>query len=243
MHVPDGYAALGRETADAVVRADAREAIAAALDAGTLYDFAAARATRTMQGRVPAYAVRLATGLEVVVRHNVHGGAFARLTGDRFLAPTRAPLELATSLRLRDAGIPTPAVVAIVRYPAGGPFERADVATELVPDAVDLAHVLLHEPAMHDAAGHATAALLRALAAAGARHADINIKNVLLSRAAGRVVAHVLDVDRVTFHAPGSAAVAGRNAARFVRSARKWRERFGAPISEAWLESVVRHAR
>lgn len=241
MHA-DGYVAVQRGAARALVRADAVDAIAEPLASGTLYDFARRRASRTLHGRAPAYTVPLRDGLHVVVRHNTHGGAFAWLTGDRFLAPTRAPLELDRSRRLIDAGIPTPAIVAIVRYAAGGPFERADVATEEIAPASDLAHVMVHEPALHDAAAHATGALLRALARAGAHHADINIKNVLLQRTNDGLRAYILDVDRVSFPRQDGVEVGARNWARFIRSARKWREKHGAAIDEPWLETVRRVA-
>ena len=236
---PDGYVAFLCGGARAVARADVVDAVQNALGSMTLHEHACRRADRVLHGRAPTFAFALRDDVRVVVRHNTHGGALARFTGDRFLAPTRAPLELATSLRLIAAGVPTPAVVAIVRYPAGGPFERADVATAEVPSAMDLAHVLVHEPTLHEQAARATAELLRALAAAGARHADLNIKNVLLQPVGDSLRAWVLDVDRVTFHTAGSTEVRLRNWARFTRSARKWRDRFGAPISEAWLQSIA----
>lgn len=236
--LPGGYVPLHFNGAHAVVRADAAEAIHAALAAGTLFEFAARHPERrALAGRGVAYAIPLTPLLHLVVRHNRHGGLLAPLTGDRFLAPTRAPHELATSVRLRSAGVPTPEVVATVRYPAGGPFERADVATAEVRGARDLAAVLMHEPALHAPAAAATGALLGALARVGAHHGDINIKNVLLAGSAGGLRAYVLDVDRVTFRAPGE-RVAARNWGRFERSARKWRERHGAPVTDDWLATV-----
>ena len=240
MSAPEGYVTLRRGIAKSVVRADALLEVDRALAAGTLHDFARAMADRTLHGRVPAYVCRLRDDLRVVVRHNTHGGAFARITGDRFLAPTRAPLELATSLRLIAAGVPTPPIVAIVRYAAGGPFERSDVATEEIVDATDLAHVMTQAPVRHAAAAQATADLLRALAHAGAHHADLNIKNVLLQPTAAGLRAFVLDVDRVTFHERDGSQVHARNWARLLRSARKWRALHDAPISEEWLATVER---
>lgn len=240
MKVPEGYVRLRRGIANAIVRADALLEVDRALASGTLHDFARVMADRELRGRAPAYVCRLRNDLRVVVRHNTHGGAFARLTGDRFLAPTRAPLELAASLRLIAAGVPTPPIVAIVRYAAGGPLERSDVATEEIGDATDLAHVMTQEPARHEDAARATAELLRALAQAGARHADLNIKNVLLQRTAAGLRAFVLDVDRVTFHERDRAEVHDRNWARLLRSARKWRALHGAAISDEWLEAVKR---
>lgn len=236
---PGGYVALRHGSGQAVVRSDAAAGVHRALAAGTLHGFAAAHPDRrALQGRMAAYAIPLDDGPRVVVRHNTHGGLLAPLTGDRFLAPTRAPLELATALRLQAAGVATPPVVAIVRYHAGGPFERADVATEEIADAVDLAAVMLHQPAMHAAAAEATAGLLGSLAAAGAHHADLNIKNVLLEPHGTAFRALVLDVDRVRFPGGDPARVAARNWARFERSATRWRTRFGAPISAAWLEAA-----
>ena len=238
MSVPEGYVRLRRGIANAVVRADSFLEIDRALASATLHDFARVAADRVLRGRAPAYVCRLRDDLRIVVRHNTHGGAFARLTGDRFLAPTRAPLELATSLRLIAAGVPTPPIVAIVRYAAGGPLERSDVATEEIGDATDLAHVMTQEPERREDAARATADLLRALAHAGARHADLNIKNVLLQRTAAGLRAFVLDVDRVTFHERASTDVRDRNWARLLRSARKWRTLHGAQISDEWLEAV-----
>lgn len=237
---PPGYVIRRRAGVRAIIREDAADAIAEILVWGTLHHFASDHPLRQeLQGRRPVFAVPLAdSGLRIVVRHNHHGGLLAPLTGDRFLAPTRAPLELDVSRRLAAAQVPTPSVVAIVRYPAGGPFERADVATEEVPDARDLATVMREAPDDHAAAADATAELLRALAGCGAVHADLNLKNVLLQRREGGFRAHVLDVDRVSFHDPRDPKVPARNWARFARSARKWREQHGVPIPDAWLARV-----
>lgn len=238
--IPSGYVPLHQGGAHAIVRADAAEALHRALSEGTLHDFAASvPGRRELQGRGVAYAVPLMPGLRVVVRHNRHGGFLARLTGDRFLAPTRAPVELEASLRLAAAGVPTPSVIATVRYPAGSIFERADVATEEVTGALDLAALMRGHPELHEAAALAVAHLLDALADAGAHHEDLNLKNVLVSGGCGPLEAWVLDVDRVTFASPGSRQVRNRNWKRFTRSARKWRARWGAPVSEEWLERVA----
>jgi hypothetical protein len=67
----------------------------------------------------------------------------------------------------------------------------------------------------------------------GARHHDLNVKNVLLRHAPrGGLEAMVLDVDRVEFLRVGDAVAAG-NAARLIRSARKWKAERGAAISDA----------
>ena len=245
MNVPPGYERLLQTHAVAVARSDAITAIRQALvgsdgTRNTLHEFAArAPESRALRGRGTAWATRLPGGTRVVVRHNQHGGLFAPLTGDRFLAPTRAPHELAVSLTLRAKEIATPEVVAYVLYPPGGIFQRSDVATAEIEGGRDLADVLERTTGgARDLALRATGTLVGALSGAGARHHDLNAKNVLI--AAG--VAYVLDVDRVTLdHRPESALEL--NLARLTRSLHKWRAQFGVNVTEAEIASVAERAR
>ena len=237
--VPAGYVSLQHGRARAVVRSDAAEAVHRALSGETLHGFAARHPQRReLRGRGTAYAVPLDETLRVVVRHNTHGGLLARLTGDRFLAPTRAPRELSASLKLLGAGIATPPVIAIVRYAAGGPLERSDVATAEIPGAADLAAILAGPATAHAAAAAATGALLAGLGRACAHHEDLNIKNILLQATAEGFRAFVLDVDRVTFGHRESASVMERNWRRFARSARKWHTAGLMAAGERWLDQV-----
>jgi 3-deoxy-D-manno-octulosonic acid kinase len=197
----------------------------------------------------------------VVVRHAWHGGALRRVTRDLFAPPTRAPHELRTSERLRAAGVRTPAVVAYARYPAPLGLRRVDVATAFVPDARDLAAVLL--PDADDATAarlrpawlDATAALLGTLARAGARHPDLNLKNVLLAADpavphahGGAVRAWVLDVDVAALPSrPATAREAedalAANLARLRRSLDKWRRTRALPVDDAELAALAQRAR
>ena len=263
--IPAGYVALDPPppgTVSVVCRADAVEATRTCLARwGTLYTYAATHpARRELRGRAAAYAVPLGANADgdtrtVVVRHGWRGGALRRVRRDLFFPPTRAPVELATSERLRAAGVLTPAVVAYAVYRAPAGLRRVDVVTALVPDGVDLAAVLaradlgvaprdptvgdstvgdstMDDPTVDGAWIVATAALLAALARAGARHPDLNLKNVLLAPAPdGRVIdatrAWVLDVDvaRVLVADVAQAAATATlaaNLARLGRSIRKW---------------------
>jgi hypothetical protein len=60
------------------------------------------------------------------------------------------------------------------------------------------------------------------LAAAGAQHPDLNLKNVLISSRDDGYSAYLLDVDRVAFHVPGDPMVARANLDRLLHSLRKW---------------------
>jgi hypothetical protein len=78
----------------------------------------------------------------------------------------------------------------------------------------------------------ATRALVRALNAAGARHHDLNVKNILIVPGSVGLEAWVLDVDRVVFGKADDPLVREGNAARLLRSARKWRDERGAVFDE-----------
>ncbi|HJV35507.1 lipopolysaccharide kinase InaA family protein [Geomonas sp.] len=221
------------------------EAVREAVASQTLYEWAAAQPSPDlMRGRGISYGVDLPAGATaeastpVVVRRNRHGGLLRFLTGEHFLLPTRAPLELETALRLMKAGIPTPEVVACVVYPVAGLFGRSDVMTRRLPKGDDLPAVWRDaDDEAREALLSAVGALLTALAAAGAWHADLNLKNIYIAGDGGSPTAYLLDVDRVTF--PRTAEVAKRNYERLARSARKWRERWGLDFSEEALTKLA----
>jgi hypothetical protein len=240
---PAGYVRVTIGRCSAVVLesfvADARTLLAD----GSLYDVAARDlAARSFNGRGIAYSIALPVSrTRVVVRHNRHGGLLARVTRDLFLPPTRAPLELEIALRLRTLGVPTPEIVMYGTSPAPLIFQRADVVTREIPDAMDLSEYLrpdAPETSRH-AAWAATNALVAMMNAGGVRHHDLNVKNVLIATSATGLAAHLLDVDRVTFGAPRSSDVAAANAARLLRSARKWRDERGATVSESDVATLA----
>ncbi len=247
--VPTGYIRLRLAGAEIVAQAALADALGRVVDGGTqtLYGYAQQHPqSRPLVGRLPAFAVPLPDGLtHVVVRHSHHGGTLARLTGDRFLAPTRAPRELATSLRLAAGGVRTPELIGYVCYPAGPFLRRSDVATREIANGQDLGEALL-------AASNATSIrmlldpvfeLLGGLGRMGARHPDLVVKNILLAACAGTPRAYVLDVDRVWFGTPGDRRIADANLCRLLQSVRKWRATRGARLDDldlAWLERVAR---
>lgn len=229
---PAGYERIVAGRCSVTVRTANLEDARALLAEGALYE-AAARdlGARPLEGRGTAYSIALpASGQRVVVRRNRHGGLFAPVTGSLFVPPSRAPHELAISIRLTKAGVRTPAVVMYGLERMHGVFCHADVVTHEVEDSSDLSAYLQPGVALRDraAAWGATLALVATLNVAGARHHDLNVKNILLSRRGDSLVAWVLDVDRVVFGAPGSEDVRKGNAKRLLRSAIKWRDQRGA---------------
>ena len=258
--LPAGYEHVRIGHVEGVAAAALAPLLREVLATGALYEFARLRpGAETLTGRQPAYAVPLPGGDgRMVVRHNRHGGLLAGLTGDRFLYPTRAPHEFRISNRLRTAGVPTPQMLAYAVY-RSGPFARSDVATRMAVPAWDLAKSL----AAADAAGRRrdldlTATLLAALSRAGARHHDLNAKNVLIGvldppgtggggppggfpPAGAELRAIVLDVDRVTFGWAPELALA-HNLRRLDRSLRKRRDLFGEPVGDEEIAALARAA-
>jgi 3-deoxy-D-manno-octulosonic acid kinase len=141
--------------------------------------------------------------------------------------------------------VPTPEIVAYVVYEAGPLLRRSDVATREVPGGSDLAAVLTGGAAAdRRGALEATSSLIARLSACGARHHDLNVKNVLLApRESAAPTAYVLDVDRVEFGRPGDSRVTEGNLERFMRSARKWRALHDARVDEAELVRVAASVR
>ena len=245
-HAPDGYTRFSLSGADVVALGSCADAVRRAFGDQSLYAYAASHpARRELRGRGAAYAVPLPDGTtRVVVRHSRHGGLLAPVTGDRFLAPTRAPRELDTALRLAASDVPTPEVIAYATYPAGGPFRRSDVATREVIGGRDLSSVLAAGKRAVDvtASLQATAALLVALERAGARHPDLNIANVLIVNDGEAQRALVLDVDRVMFAAPGDRGIGAANFRRLLRSAHKLRAQHRIAVTDAELSALATSA-
>jgi len=239
---PDGYERSTIGDAVVVARVAALAGFRTALLAApTLHDWAASvPGAEPFQGRTTAWGVRLPGGaIDVVVRHGRRGGFLANVRGDRFVWPGRAPWELETSIRLQDAGVRTPDVVGFAIYPAGPGFCRSDVVTRRLPVGAEfpVAWARADERA-RDEILVAVGTLLRDLRSAGARHADLNAKNVYLARDAGRWHAWVLDVDRVRFGLRDDADIGEQNLARLDRSVRKLRGRSGLTVADASLERL-----
>jgi hypothetical protein len=245
--VPPGYVALSEPGIEGAALATLQSPLRDALAEGTFYEFAEHHAeAKPFTGRGIAYAVPLSTGDRVVVRRSRHGGLLGSIRDDRFLGATRAPRELAISLTLRRLGVSTPEIVAYATYPAGPMFRRADVVTREVPRSRDLAAALgaLSRGDSKRSLLEATGKLLESMSVAGARHPDLNLKNILIAdNDFGGVEALVLDVDRVWLHKASAERVLEANLRRLSRSAIKWRRLKALPIEEADLLAIESTAR
>lgn len=256
MSLPGGYAATRTPHAWAFALEGALPwAVQALGGGGTLHGWAAAAADRReMTGRGAVFSVPAPVegpdGCDRwVVRHYFRGGAVARFLTDRYLAVGRPrPLQEACAhMAARARGIPTPAAVAGAVYRTGA-FYRADLVTEEIPDATDLAGVLFPpgegaagtplaaESALDPAASLAAAGrLVRLLERAGLFHPDLNAKNIVLRRDPAGPRAHLVDLDRCCVRQSGVPAPALAMRQRLERSLRKFERRTGRRLdSVAW---------
>jgi 3-deoxy-D-manno-octulosonic acid kinase len=221
--------------------------VRAALERGEpLHEVAARQADRVLHGRGPVPVVATPRGRWVVRRYRRGGRVVAPLLGDRYLrlGLPRPLREARASGEARRRGIRTARVVGGAVYPAGA-FYRADLVTEFVPDAVDLARLLFERDDTPEARLDALAAVGRLIAraaAAGVEHADLNAKNVLVESLPGGAAPLFLDLDRCRVHPPGVRGDAERMLARLERSLRKHERRTGrtvlAPARRALAEAV-----
>jgi tRNA A-37 threonylcarbamoyl transferase component Bud32 len=246
LDVPAGYERRDFGPATLIARPDVVEPLARVMNTEReLIEFAAkVPGARPLQGRQTAYGITLDSGPRVVVRRNHHGGAFRKWTGSTFLFPTRAPTEMQISLELRRLGVSTPPVVAIAIY-REGILASSDVVTEEIAGSQDFgAFLLASRPESEERRSGWTAVgtLLATLAASGARHHDLNVKNILLRRTSDKgIVAYALDVDRVNLGLDSRDADAG-NRARLLRSIEKWRDTRQLQVNDAEIETLRRTA-
>jgi tRNA A-37 threonylcarbamoyl transferase component Bud32 len=168
--------------------------------------------------------VRLRTGVfDAVGKRSRHGGILAPLLGGLYLGTRRAIWPLEAAVRLRAAGVPTPAVLAVGWRRVVGPFYAHALVTESVPAAMNLQGALAARPAIgrRRALLRAAGRTVRAMHAAGFLHADLNLANLVVEETGGGLIVHVVDLDRGRF-VTQPAEMRPANLRRMVRSWEKW---------------------
>lgn len=225
LDLPQGYDHTIVDRTEIVALTEVHPAVLTAVStAGTLYAWAETRSERRVTtGRGVLCQVRLGESV-AAVRHYYRGGWMARLWTDRYFDATPRPLaELRTSEALREAGVPTPRVLAAIVY-RGPVGYRADLATEWLEPGHDL-EALLAPNGYPDADRHAglaaTGRLIARAHAAGLDHPDLNVGNLFVGPLPqGDWRAWMLDLDRARVGQPGERR-AGANLERLQRSIRK----------------------
>jgi 3-deoxy-D-manno-octulosonic acid kinase len=222
MDPPEGFVTLEKDGAELVLRAGLEEAL---LAAGIAFpDALVARSpAEGLRGRGALGRLELPSG-RAVLRLYRRGGLLGRLVRRLSLDRGRARDELALGAHALARGASVAEPIAAVTRRRGPGFVHA-LATRLVEDARDLARVLGEaRGAERRRALAAAGEAVRALHEAGIDHADLNLKNVLVTSAGKGVV---IDLDRGTLATPLAESARRRSLVRLLRSALKHAARGG----------------
>lgn len=162
----------------------------------------------------------------MLLRHYYRGGMIGRIVKDRFLRQpvtrSRAMLEYALLLRLRELELPVPEPVAASMSKAGVFSYRADIIVRVIPNSSDVFQ-LLRQRALADGEWRALGQAIRRCHDANVYHSDLNCHNLLLD---DKEQAWIVDFDKCCFRQSGSWKEANLN--RLLRSLRKEQGKYDA---------------
>lgn len=195
--VPPGFTAIDTRTGFVVVRDDLREALLRALLDATPEIVEGEPLNRG--GRGATWAIAIGDGSRAVLRWYRRGGLLRHFVRDRYFgARPRPMLELALTAEARRRGIPVPEVLGarVDRLQVGG--YRGAIVTREIAGAETLGDAIRRDPADPERAAIVTAVAraVRLMHDRGLHHRDLNVGNILLSRARGVVEVHLIDLDR-----------------------------------------------
>ncbi len=172
-------------------------------------------------GRAPTLRIE-AGDLALHFRHARHGGWLAPLWRGGMGGFGRMRAEFIANHALHAKGAPVPEPVFALALRRGALWD-VGLATVHEADALDaVAFLSAQRPAARVLqAAHAAGEALRAFHSAGARHADLNLGNILIRERPERVDALIIDLDRVRTGRPPDAARRRTELRRLVRSLRR----------------------
>jgi 3-deoxy-D-manno-octulosonic acid kinase len=182
--------------------------------------------SRHLMGRTLHPCVPIKEGQWMVVRRYSHGGLFRGITRDLYLFGSRSFRETALTEEIRSAGIPTVQPVGAIHHRVFLFFYRACLLSLEIPSGKDLIQYL-REVGPHPAGEtlslkrktiRSAGLLLRQFHRAGFFHADLQLKNFLVS---GDTL-FLLDFDRSYRKKQLSNAEKIKNLLRLNRSVEKW---------------------
>jgi tRNA A-37 threonylcarbamoyl transferase component Bud32 len=167
------------------------------------------------RGRGRPCRVPLPGGGTGVLRAYRHGGLLRAVTGRRFLGFPRPLIELTATETARRAGVRVPEALA-AWYRFTGPFHHGFLLTREIEGAIDLTTALT-EGSTPKGVFRALGVETRRMHDAGIWHADLHVKNVLIT--GDRVT--IIDFDRARALAADSRDDRIGNLLRFDRSVEK----------------------
>ena len=187
-----------------------------------------------LQGRTTHPTIPLKDGVRMVLRHYSHGGLLRFITRDLYLFGSRSFQELVLTEEVRCSGIGTTQPVGALHRCYLTPFYRAYFMSLEIPGAKDMVHYLQDigpQPSGETLVAkrkiiRSAGLLLRKFHQAGFFHADLQLRNLLVTNEEVLLI----DLDR-SYRKPSLSALERvKNLLRLNRSADKWK-RYGLPVS------------
>jgi len=173
--------------------------------------------TGSAQGRGSAWFIQVEK-IELVLRHYHRGGLIEPLLNDRYiwtgLNRTRALREWNLLALMKQQNLPVPRPVA-AQVTRSGPFYRADILVQRIPDAESLSVHLSKDSLARDQWKEIGSSIKR-FHNAGIYHADLNAHNILVS---GDAQIYLIDFDKGCQRASGNWGM--QNMQRLQRSLQK----------------------
>jgi hypothetical protein len=174
--------------------------------------------------RQSAYRLDLDGGLELFARRGRRGGLIASILSDVYVGMTPRPLnELAVTIEAMRRGIPVAEPMGAMVEWIGPALYRGFFLTRAVRGMTLWEFVQTDDdPTVRRHVLEQARAAIDAMHNKGVFHADLNLHNLLVTRARDSFTVIIIDLDKSRlFDGPLSVAMRHANAARLIRSARK----------------------
>jgi hypothetical protein len=174
--------------------------------------------------RASAFRLSLGDGLELFARRSLRGGMIASFLSDVYVGITPRPLtELAVTVEAVHRGIPVAEPMGAMVEWVGPALYRGFFLTRAV-QGMTLWEFLKtdDDPTVRTHVLEQARASIATMHDKGLSHADLNLQNLIVTRARDSFTVIIIDLDKSRlFDAPVSSAMRRANAARLIRSARK----------------------
>ncbi|EEY50258.1 3-deoxy-D-manno-octulosonic acid kinase [Vibrio cholerae HE48] len=186
-------------------------------------------------GRGTTWFIRF-DALELALRHYRRGGLFGKWVADSYWfscwRETRSYQEFMLLNHLRNAGVNVPRPIA-ARAKKNGLFYHADLLSEKIPNACDLAE-LLQEKTINGELYHKIGSEIRKMHDNQVNHIDLNIHNILID---DQETVWIIDFDKcyIKFGRNWQA----KNLARLKRSFRKEVKRLNIQWKETDWQQIM----
>jgi 3-deoxy-D-manno-octulosonic acid kinase len=238
--VPQGFVLIERGPLTLVLRRDAREQLlGCGIGDPERLCTDSTGVTHAGRGAVPCIELD-GPSKRALVRKYRRGGLLRRVLPDMFLDRHRAFNELTVTLRAAEAGVPVADILGAVSLRVRGPLYRHYLVSRELTGCCDLPVWFQQGGTDQDSSPvlRLLADTVRTMHDGGLKHGDLNLKNILISRAEPRRI-FIIDWDKSTSAAgPLTPDERQGNVVRLCRSAEKLRM-LGVPVPDGFSDTFL----